>query len=163
MYRTPTLSSPLIVSTVHNRIAAYDRVTGRPIWLFQSASDAGWLDHIRIDVDNERLYYLHYRNSKRFKKSIATIGCLDYLTGTEIWQHSIATAHARWVNATLLVTAEQIFIACHSMLYAFDRDFGTAQWSQIVVGVSDSGARQSIGLAVPGLAIQTDVREVEVL
>jgi outer membrane protein assembly factor BamB len=90
-----------------------------------------------------------------------TVGCLDYLTGAGIWRHSFETDHTGIrTHSSLLVTAEQIFVTFRSTLKAFARDTGAALWTQNVPGAPTDGTKHSIGLAVPGRVVQTDLGDV---
>jgi outer membrane protein assembly factor BamB len=164
MYRTSSPSSPLIVSVAQNQIAAYDRRTGVPVWAYLSPTQFQLRDDIRLEIENDRLFFVHYRQlaGEGFfggSNPTATLGCLDYLTGKEMWHHSFETGHANWSNASLLVTSEQIFIAYRSTLKAFARETGVELWTQNIVGAPTEGTKNSIALAVPGRAVQTDVRD----
>lgn len=159
MYRSAPTSSPLLVVTHGNRVVAHDRHTGAAVWELVTNEQNRAHCGVRTTITGDRVIVASAGpiQGSWTADAPAMITCLDYATGTPLWERSIdAGLNVGHVSPTVLIDGGQVLVTTGHRVCAFALADGTPQWQAPM----RSEAHESIpaGLALPDLTVHADRR-----
>jgi outer membrane protein assembly factor BamB len=155
VYRNSPSASPLVLFILGNKVEACDRRTGAGVWQYQASGDgAAFRVPIRCVVEEDRVVVasMGYPTGSWSGNAKPVTACLEYLTGRLLWRVELPIETSpEFANASVLVDAGQIMIACAGSMFAMSLADGTPQWQR-----RGHAHAMLAGLAIPGKDVQID-------
>jgi outer membrane protein assembly factor BamB len=134
MYREIVLAAPLVVVASGKFVFGIEVSNGMTRWAYALKAHP-----CRAVVANDRVYVAGHTE----------LACLEYLSGKQIFHINTQIT----TDVTLMVDGERIYLGSQGRVACFDH-VGRKLWS------NDLGTSEGVGLAVPGMAQQVDIRAV---
>jgi len=155
MYRTGTNPHPLVVSAFNGKVAAYDRASGRTVWVWEGERPCkeAHVQPTHVVLTGTQVFVLTVvRDENGGFLSRATVHvavtALDDATGRVLWSQLVRREQTVYAfAATILVDGGQVMLSHGDLIMAMSAENGQVQWSRASEHADEEVFLQSIELA----------------